>query len=188
MSRSYLPPKVRVLFVAESAPARNRRGRNSYFFLPEDDPKTQDRSVLFWEMAKVLELAEACGTKVSKPRLLNGFSARGLWLLDSAKCAVNRLDEGRRRNAALTRCSALWLKGELEALRPERIVLIKTNVYHVLRPLLEEWGWGDRILNQRSIPHPAFGNQRKFRERLGVIVRANPSLFGMKQLGGASAG
>src|SRR5262249_1920316 len=63
LARSYLPSKVRVLFVAESAPARNKRGRHSFFFLPEDDPKTQDRSVLFWEMAKVLELAEPCGTE-----------------------------------------------------------------------------------------------------------------------------
>ena len=144
--------------------------------------------MLFWEMAKVLGLAEACGTAASKPRLLAEFSARGLWLVDSAKCAVNRLDEGRRRNAALTRCSALWLKRELEALRPERIVLIKTNVFGVLRPLLEEWGWGERILNQRSLPHPAHGNQRKFRERLGAIVRDNPTLFGIGQLSGASAG
>src|SRR5262245_58592468 len=90
LARSYLPSRVRVLFVAESAPARNKRGRHSFFFLPEDDPRTQDRSVLFWEIAKVLGLAEACGTEedpahsataMSKPRLLAAFSARGLWLL-----------------------------------------------------------------------------------------------------------
>src|SRR5262245_65804168 len=97
LARSYLPSRVRVLFVAESAPARNKRGRHSFFFLPEGDPETQDQSTLFREMAKVLELAEACGTDVPKPRLLAEFSARGLWLLDSAKCAVNGLDEGRRR-------------------------------------------------------------------------------------------
>src|SRR5262249_10810348 len=153
-ARSYLPSKVRVLFVAESAPARNKRGRHSFFFLPEDDPKTQDRSVLFWEMAKVLELAEPCGTEddrahsataMSNPKLLAQCSARGLWLLDSAKCAVNGLVEGQGRNSVLTRCSALWLRHELEALQPEGVVLIKTNVFCLLRPLLEDWGWGARI-------------------------------------------
>ena len=180
LARSYLPSRVRVLFVAESAPARNKRGRDSFFFLPEDDPKTQDRSVLFWEMAKVLELAEVgSATAVSKQRLLAEFSGRGLWLLDSAKCAVNGLDEGRRRNSVLTRCSAMWLRHELEALQPERVVLIKTNIFRVLRPLLEDWGWGARILNQRSIPHPGHGHQKEFNELLGSMVRANPTLFGI---------
>jgi hypothetical protein len=177
-----------VLFIAESAPARNKRGKHSYFYLPEDDSTTQHPSVLFWEMAKVLGLARACGTEhelarsataVWKPQLLAEFSVRGLWLLDTAKCAVNGLREGRRRDAALTRCAASWLRQELEELEPERIVLIKANVYRLLRPLLEEWGWGGRILNQAGLPHPAFGNQRKFRERLRAVVEANPSLFGV---------
>jgi len=165
-----------VLFVAESAPARNKRGRHSFFFLPEDDPTTQDRSVLFWEMAKVLELG--AGTK---PRMLAEFSARGFWLLDSAKCAVNGLAEGRRRDSVVTRCAASWLRQELEALQPEGIVLIKASVFRAMRPLLEEWGWGERILNQRSIPHPGHGHQKEFRELLGSLVRADPELFALPQ-------
>src|SRR5213594_607367 len=47
LARAHLPPKVRVLFVAESAPAQNKRGRHSFFYLPEDDPQSQDPSVLF---------------------------------------------------------------------------------------------------------------------------------------------
>src|SRR5262245_31861495 len=88
LARSSLPETVQVLFIAESAPARNKRDRHSYFFLPEDDPHTQDPSALFWEMASVLRLPEGCGTDLAvaktdpgrwKSKLLAEFSSRGLW-------------------------------------------------------------------------------------------------------------
>lgn len=188
LARASLPARVKVLFIAESAPARNKRGRHSYFFLPEDDPKTQDPSVLFWEMASVLRLPEGCGTELAiarsnrakwKPKLLAGFSSRGLWLLDTAKCAVNGLGNKAARDVAVTRCAALWLKQELAVLAPERIVLIKANVFRVLKPLLDSWGSGDRVLNTRAIPHPGTGHQKEFRQLLGAIVQANPRLFGV---------
>ena len=188
LARESLPTPVKVLFIAESAPARNKRGRHSYFFLPEDDTKTSDASALFWEMATVLRLAESCGTKSAvaksspgewKSRCLAEFTSRGLWLLDSAKCAVNGLGAKKARDVALARCASLWLKQELATISPEHIVLIKTNVFGELKPLLDSWGFGNRVLNTRAIPHPGSGRQKEFRQLLGAIVQANARLFGV---------
>lgn len=186
LARAACPEKVRVLFIAESAPALNKRGRNSYFYLPEDDAAAQDPSVLFWAMAEVLELASACGTTHAaarsdpvkwKPRLLSAFSSRRLWLIDTAKCAVNGLPEGRKRDSAIVRCANDWLRRELELIEPEHIVLLKTNVFRELRPLLDGWGFGQRVMNERAIPHPGSGHQTEFRELLGSVVRARPDVF-----------
>lgn len=188
MATAVAPERVRVLFLAESAPALNNHGRNSYFYLPEDDPQTQDASALFWAVAEVLGLAVSCGAnhmtaKVHAPawkgKLLAEFSSRGLWLLDSAKCAVNSLPEGKRRNTAVSRCAQTWLKRELDLLAPENIVLLETNVFRELRPLLVRWGLGERVLNDCPIPHPGSGHQVEFRNRLGSLVRAHPGLFGV---------
>lgn len=128
LARAVCPPKVRVLFIAESAPGQNKRGRHSYFHLPECDAHTQDPSALFWAVADVLGLAASCGAELElakrhsaewKPRLLSEFSSRGLWLLDSAKCAVNGLREGRRRDAAVVRCAKDWLYSSSNCSRPK---------------------------------------------------------------------
>jgi hypothetical protein len=186
LARAVCPEKVRVLFIAESAPALNQRGRHSYFYLPEDDAGSQDQSSLFWAVAEVLELGKACGTDHAaaksnpatwKTRLLTEFSSRRLWLLDSAKCAVNGLAEGRKRDSAVKRCADAWLRRELDLIEPEHVVLIKTNVFRELKPLLVGWGFGERILNDRAIPHPGSGHQLEFRDLLGAVVRAHPSLF-----------
>lgn len=182
------PERVRVLFIAESAPALNKHGRRSYFYLPEDDPQKQDASGLFWAVAEVLGLAASCGANhmtarahapAWKGKLLAEFSSRGLWLLDSAKCAVNGLPEGKKRNAAVGQCAKTWLKLELELLAPQNIVLLKTNVFRELRPLLVRWGLAERVLNDCPIPHPGSGHQVEFRNRLGSLVRSHPSLFGV---------
>ena len=41
-----------------------------------------------------------------KVPLLREFSTRGFWLLDSAKCAVNGLREGGKRNKAIRTCAS----------------------------------------------------------------------------------
>src|SRR5262249_22032931 len=48
MAESARPARVRVLFVAESPPRQNRRGRWSYFYLPHEQPPGEDPSELFW--------------------------------------------------------------------------------------------------------------------------------------------
>ena len=187
-----LPIQVKVLFVAESPPQLNKRGRETYFFLPEDEPALQDRSGLFWALAEILKLPEACGTSFElaeksraqwKTPLLREFCRRGYWLLDSAKCAVNGLNEGRSRDGVVRQCANSWLRKELEVVSPEHIVLIKANVFREVRPLLQSWGFGERVLNDRAIPHPGSGQQGNFRELLGAVMEAHPGPFGLDAAG-----
>ena len=180
------PARVRVLFIAESPPAKNRRGRWSYFYLPEETPPGEDASTLFWALAEVLAVPEACGWTYAtafkaraqaKPELLAEFRARGLWLVDAAKCAVNGVaDDGARRDA-VARCAEHWLWRELRVLEPEHVVLVKATVRDLLEPMLTRWGFGPRLLLSERIPHPGSGQRANFRAAMRRLVARHPGLF-----------
>lgn len=192
LAEAFRPERVRVLFVAESPPQKNRRGRWTHFYLPEEKPPGEDPSTLFWAMAEVLALAEACGTTRAeakrdrpawKPRLLAEFQRRGLWLVDAAKCAVNGVAEDRARGRAVTRCAEIWLARELRALEPERIVFIKVTVHDLLEPVLVRGGWGARLEHER-IPHPGSGQYTNFLRAMRQVIGRNPRLFAPPELAG----
>ena len=186
LAESARPDPVRVLFIAESAPQRNKRGRLSYFYLPEDDPMNQDRSVLFWALSEALSLAKGFGVshpdattdpKRRKLALLEEFRQRGFWLLDSAKCAVNGVSPG-IRDRAIRRCAETWLREELRVLDPERVLLIKANVHRVILPLLDQWGFGQRVANREVVvPHPGSGQLGNFRKAMRLLSANEPGLL-----------
>ena len=187
LAEAVRPERVRVLFVAESPPARNRRGRWSYFYLPEEKPPGEDASSLFWALAEVLALPEARGWTyqtafrarvTAKAELLDEFKARGLWLVDAAKCAVNVVADERARQKAVARCAEHWLWRELRALEPERIVLVKATVRDLLEPMLTQWGFGPRLLVSERIPHPGSGQRANFRAAMRRLIGRHPDLFG----------
>ncbi len=191
------PSAVRVLFVAESPPQLNRRGRWSHFYLPEERPPGEDASALFWALAEVLALPEGCGVTYReafgarstwKPRLLAEFQSRGFWLVDAAKCAVNGVRGERRRGEAVTRCAETWLWRELRALEPAHIVLLKANVRDRIEPLLVRWGLGPRIVGTERIPHPGSGQRANFRAAMRRLIGRNPGLFLPESLGAGEKG
>lgn len=192
MADAFRPERVRVLFVAESPPRKNRRGRWSYFYLPTERPPGEDPSTLFWAMAEVLALAEACGTTLGaakadratwKPRLLAEFRRRGLWLVDAAKCAVNGVRDEGARGRAVERCAGHWLSRELRLLEPERVVFIKVTVHDRLEPMLVRAGYGPRLERER-VPHPGSGQYANFRHAMRQVIGRNPRLFGPPELAG----
>jgi len=186
LAESARPAHVRVLFVAESPPQRNRRVRASYFYLPHEQPPAEDPSSLFWALAEALALPEARGTTyavarreraVMKPRLLAEFRARGMWLVDAAKCAVNGVPDDRLRQRAVGRCAETWLMRELSVLAPDRIVLVKATVNDLLEPMLTRWGLGPRLLAGERIPHPGSGQRANFRAAMRRLIARHPALF-----------
>ena len=186
LAEAYRPQRVRVLFVAESPPQKNRRGRWTHFYLPEEKPPGEDPSTLFWAMAEVLALAEACGATRAearrdratwKPLLLEEFQRRGLWLVDAAKCAVNGVADDRARGRAVARCAESWLSRELRVLEPERIVFIKVTVHDLLEPILVRAGYGARIERER-VPHPGSGQYANFLRAMRQVVGRHPRLYG----------
>ena len=183
----YRPAQVRTLFIAESAPQRSRHGKWSYFFLPEERKPGEAASTLFWALAEVLALPEACGMTyeqasktrtTSKRALLSEFQDRGLWLVDTAKCAVNGLSEGPARKKAITRCAELWLGRELRVLEPQHIVLVKATVNDLLEPILTRFGYGPRLLTGERIPHPGSGQRTNFRNAMRRLIGRYPAAFG----------
>ncbi len=190
LAEDWRPARVRVLFIAESPPQKNRRGRWSHFYLPEERPPGEDPSILFWAMAEVLALAESCGVTLAeakrdratwKPRLLAEFRRRGLFLLDAAKCAVNGVREDAARGSAVTRCAGTWLVHELRALEPERIVLLKVTVHDLLEPMLVSAGYGPRLERER-IPHPGSGQYANFLHAMRLVVGRRPARFAPPEL------
>src|SRR5205814_5548002 len=109
-----------------------------------------------------------------KPRLLAEFRRRGLWLVDAAKCAVNGLATGARRDAAVARCAEHWLWRELRLLDPAHLVLLKANVREVLEAPLVRWGYGPRLLGNHAIPHPACGQIGNFRHAMRLVIGRYP--------------
>ncbi|MEP7027426.1 MAG: hypothetical protein ABI960_02415 [Candidatus Eisenbacteria bacterium] len=187
LSNAARPEPVRVLFIAESPPQLNRRGRWSYFYLPQEKPPGEDASTLFWALAEVLALPEARGWTYAtafrargqaKPELIEEMRARGLWLVDAAKCAVNGVADAAARKAAVGRCAEHWLWRELRALEPEHIVLVKTTVRDLLEPMLTRWGFGPRLLGSERIPHPGSGQRANFRAAMRRLIARHPGLFG----------
>jgi hypothetical protein len=186
MAEAQRPERVKVLFIAESPPRRNRRGRWSYFYLPEEKPPGEDASTLFWALAEVLALPESCGTTYAhafrqrvtlKRALLDEFKDRGLWLLDAAKCAVNGVAEGEARKGAVARCAEHWLWRELRAIEPEHIVLVKATVRDLLEPMLTRWGFGPRLLLSERIPHPGSGQRANFRAAMRRLIGRHREAF-----------
>jgi hypothetical protein len=190
LADAFRPEHVRVLFVAESPPRKNRRGRWSHFYLPEEKPPGEDPSTLFWAMAEVLALAETCGTTRAearrdrprwKPVLLEEFRRRGLWLVDAAKCAVNGVADDRARARAVARCAEHWLSRELRALEPEHIVFIKVTVHDVLEPILVRAGYGARLERER-VPHPGSGQYANFLRVMRQVIGRHPRRYGPPEL------
>jgi len=193
LAESARPEHVRVLFVAESPPQVNRRGRSSYFYLPREQPPAEDPSSLFWALVEALALPEACGTTyaaarreraVMKPLLLAEFRARGMWLVDAAKCAVNGVPDDRSRQRAVGRCAEAWLRRELRALEPDHVVLVKAAVKDLLEPMLTRWGLGPRLLSGARIPHPGSGQRANFRAAMRRLIARHPTLFLSVAVGG----
>jgi len=194
LAEAYRPARVRVLFVAESPPQKNRRGRWTHFYLPAERPPGEDPSMLFWAMADVLALAESCGATLAeakrdrpawKPRLLAEFQRRGLYLLDAAKCAVNGVRDDGRRATAVTRCAEAWLTREVRTLEPERIVMIKVTVHDLLEPILVRAGFGGQLERER-IPHPGSGQYANFQRAMRLVVGRRPAWFAPPGLDGTS--
>jgi hypothetical protein len=180
-----LPRRIRVLFLAESPPQRTKNGKEPYFFRDESRPE-HGRSTIFWALAEVLGLAKEfrwdfewakSHRAESKSRLLGEFMDRGYWLVDAAKCAVNGVASQSKRDQVLHRCCETWTSKEVRLLDPEGIVVIKTSVWPIAKPLIRSWGLSNRLLNEQPIPYPNQGHQRTFHDRMQALIRANPRLF-----------
>lgn len=156
----YLPEKVKVLFVAESPPNKGVDGEYRYFYF---EGLPTGREFLYKETMKAIFGSEF-SPDLEKSVFLKRFCQAGLFLLDAARCPVDKKYARRQRNSAIVSCAQTHLLPEIEELKPESLLLIKKNVFEILSPIFKQKGF--KVLNKLPIPYPNYGHQEAFRRSL----------------------
>ncbi len=165
---AYKPERVRLLLIAESPPASG-----GYFYFE----KTVGKDHLFRETMKALGLwpeAKTLPKGLDKRPFLRQFQAKGFFLIDTSLVPVDNLPSPERRKAIVKGLPRLV--DDVRQLGPERIVIVKASIYDPVRDALEHSGLGDRVVNLETLPFPSHGNQRKYREKLRLLIPNEPKL------------
>lgn len=152
------PETINLLLIAESAPAIRPGDRRRYFY--DEDLTGSDG--LFREVVKVLlgtgSLRSGNGAKVPWLRQLRNM---GVYLIDLSPVAVDK-DMVTDRRGTLQRYVPDCVE-RASSLKPEGVVLIKRNVFELLRDPMRDAGL--QLLHDAPIPFPGSGQQARFRER-----------------------
>lgn len=145
-AKRYQPDKVRLLLVAQAPPDADDR----YFYFT--GVPTQD--TLFRSVARAI-LPHTEPTRDNKATLLAELRDRGVLLIDLKSDPVDGTDLSPYVPALLTRIAKL---------KPERIILIKADVYDAAYPALAAAGLP---VSGVRVPFPSYGQQEKFRVAFG---------------------
>ncbi|WP_234787337.1 hypothetical protein [Mycolicibacter sinensis] len=138
----YRPETVRLLLVAQAPPAADDR----YFYFP--DVATQD--TLFRSVARII-LPHTAPTRSNKASLLEQLRDRGVFLIDLKPDPVD---------GTVLSPYVPELLARIAELAPERIILIKADVYDEAYPALARAGLP---VSSVRVPFPAFGQQSAFK-------------------------
>lgn len=138
---SGIGPTVRLLLVAQAPPAADDR----YFYFP--DVPTQD--ALFRSVARIV-LPHTEPTRSNKASLLEQLRDRGVFLVDLKPDPVD--------GSVLSQYVPKLL-ARIAELAPERIILIKADVYDAVYPALARAGLP---VSSVRVPFPSFGQQSAF--------------------------
>lgn len=153
-----MPEKIKLVLIAESPPISGL-----YFY--ESTGKTSEP--LFSALMKQLR-----SSVNSKEAGLKEFKRRGWLLVDATYEPVNKPGISNRERDKIIQNDYPLLKADLGGLlsgRSTPLILIKANIYRVLKDRLVEDNFN--VLNERSLPFPSAGHQTKFRGSLAEILQ-----------------
>lgn len=151
-AKKYRPASVRLLLVAEAPPSAVDR----YFYF--EMVATQDS--LFRYVARAILGVEP--TRVNKAELLGRFRDRGVFLIDLWRDPISSRSDPP---------DVAGLVRRIRQLAPERVIVIKTGVFDLVRgPLLDA---GLPFVDER-VPFPGSGQQRKFEQAFARALRRRP--------------
>ncbi len=153
----YIPENVNTLWIVESPPFSDPP---RYFYRPE----LTGNDSLFREVMKSLNIIPSS----PKNESLNEFKKLGYFLIDAAKCPVDK-GNSHLKPLMIKNCSSI-LQQEVISLQPNKIVIIKSNLYHTVQQSLKEIDFNTRIINFKPIPFPGSGQQRRFREAISELL------------------
>ena len=151
----YRPKKVNLLLIAESPPSSG-----GYFYAEE----TIGKDHLFRETMKALELWPAdrpMRKGCDKRPMLKQFRSLGFFLIDTCELPIDKMPPRLRKLSTIKGASTL--SHRVKELDPSRILIVKKTVFNPVRQALSLAGFEDRILNNRAMPFPSHGNQKKYR-------------------------
>jgi hypothetical protein len=157
LAYSYKPDSVDILWIVESPP---KSDPPRYFYRPE----LTGQDSLFREVMKSL------GIRITDPKAgsLEEFKGKGHFLIDAAKCPVDK-DNSHLKPEMLKNCSRL-LRDEVKAINPQKILIIKKNIYGSVFRTIQEIGFQDKVLNIVPIPFPGSGRQKEFRDAVSKYL------------------
>ena len=160
LSRTYKPEKVKVLWILESPPLSDPP---RYFYRPE----LTRYDGLFREVMKVL------GIPLSNPKdeSLRLFSAMGHYLIDAMKCPADK-HNSHLKPTMLANCASL-LASEILSIDPERILIVKADIYKNVHSTVASVNMANRVLNSKAIPFPGSGQQVRFRNAIKELLKPN---------------
>lgn len=145
-AKRYKPDKVRLLLVAEAPPKADDR----YFYFPD----VAQHDWLFRAVARAI-LPHAAPTRINKASLLAQLRDRGVFLIDLNPDPVDGPDLSPYVPALLNR---------IVELAPERVILIKADVYRAAYPALAAAGLP---VSEMRIPFPSSGRLKEFAAAFG---------------------
>jgi hypothetical protein len=167
LRKNYKPNQITVLFIAESPPAPKS---NRFFYLEgvtrADALYLETMRVLFPEMTS---RQTAKQIRASKVFYLTAFRDRGFYLIDGTDTPVAGVSRSRKLSTLARDARRLHEKVRGLVTVDIPIVLITTTVWETHHAALSRLGY--RVANSAAIPHPAYGNNRKFSEGLETTLR-----------------
>lgn len=169
--KSYMPKRVKVLFIAESPPPEAATDSSRHFYRAEKN-RRNDR--LFVNTIKALYKDAANLTEAQiepdKKQWLERFASDGYFMIEaleqSQQHEVSRKDRQLRIKQSLPR---LLERVAQHASKDTRIILIKSNVYDVAATPLRDAGF--TILNEQLVDYPGRFNQKAYREKLQELLK-----------------
>lgn len=141
----YRPDQVRLLLVAQAPPAADDR----YFYFPD----VASHDALFRSVARAILNTEP--TRSNKASVLTELRDRGVFLIDLKPDPVDGSPLAPYVPGLLARIAEL---------APERIILIKTDVFDAAYPALAAAGLP---VSKMRIPFPSSGRQKEFAVAFG---------------------
>ncbi|WP_457063368.1 hypothetical protein [Mycobacteroides abscessus] len=154
-ARQYQPDTIRLLLVAQAPPEADDR----YFYFPA----VAQHDWLFWAVVRAL-LPDAGLTRDNKAALLEQLRDRGVFLIDLKPDPI----VNSRASLSELRPHVPALLHRIAELEPERIVLIKADVYDAAYSALAVAGLP---VSKVRIPFPSSGRQAEFKLAFARALR-----------------
>lgn len=166
--KKYKPEEIKILLVAESPPKSDSK-RFFYF----ENVEIQDS--LFLETMKLLYPRETEGVeprliRKNKKTFLEKFKNDGFYLIDSLDKSFEKKYSSSKKMELIRKGQSILLNKINELVSHNtKVILISSSVFSVNFTYLKQNNIN--ILNIESIDFPGSGGQKKFREKMRIILK-----------------